>query len=169
MSGWPDTSDAYGSVTFTRGADELVIGTGGAIKAASLRGLMAYGTMIYSDVPLSDEPGESPSRPTLGPLRDSLTLMVRGDVLLADGSDSEPVAGMQENLHWLREFCAPFTTGAGTFDTDLVVPAVGTYAGVAHLELMLVDLSPTNSHGSFVTNLPLLVTIPAGSLTLETP
>jgi hypothetical protein len=169
MSGWPDTSATHGQVTFTRGADDLVIGAGGAVKATSLRGLMAYGTFLYSDVPLSDQPGESPSRPTLGPLRENLSLMLRGDVLLEDDTDAESVAGLQQNLYWLREFCAPFTTGAGVFDTELVVPAVGTFSGEAHLELLLGNLAPYNSHGSFVIDLPLLVTVSAGSLTLETP
>ena len=68
MAGWADTSATHGSFTLTRGADELVLGAGGAVKATTLRRLMGYGVFIYSNVPLSDEAGESPSRPTLGPL-----------------------------------------------------------------------------------------------------
>lgn len=171
MAGWADTSATHGSFTLTRGADELVLGAGGAVKATTLRRLMGYGVFIYSNVPLSDEPGESPSRPTLGPLIDNLTLMVRGDVLVEDGSDSssDPVEGMQLNLYWLREFFAPFTTGAGTFASELVVPAVGTFTGAAQGELMLHTLAAADDHASFTTNLPLLITIAAGSLTLETP
>jgi hypothetical protein len=170
MAGWPDTSATHGSVAFVRGADTLTLGEGGAVKAETLHGLRAYGGFEYSDVPLSDSLGDDPSRPTQLPLVVVLKLMVRGDVLLSDGSpSSDQVAGLQLNLHWLREFCAPFTTTDGTYATTLDVPGLdGTFTGYSHLELTLPD--STIQAGTFTTNLPLRVTVPAGSLTFtETP
>lgn len=163
--GWVDKSATHGSVTWERGADSLVIGEGGAVKSDDLLRLTQYGAFEYSDVPLSNGAGEAARNPSLGPLIVVMRLYLVGDVNIADGTpNSDAVAGFKQNLAWLTDFCAPFSSGDGTFATTVVAPwRSGTYTGTSHLELMLP--SPTNLYASFTDNLPLRVKVPAGALT----
>jgi hypothetical protein len=157
---WPDRSAVHGSVTWTRGDQSLTIGQGGWIKSTSRLPLMAYGFFTYSDVPLSDSPGESPRRAALGALHAMLGCWVLGSVLHDGSTPVDQDAGLDLNLQYLTNFCAPFTSGPGTFDTELIVPAVGTFTGQSHLEL----LASENARGPGFAKVVLLVTVPAGRL-----
>lgn len=158
---WPDVSTDHASATFTRGADVLSVGSGGFAKVDGLLGLIGWGDYEMTDQPVAGVLGMTARRPTLGAFTLQRTLMIRGDVLATGGTAANEIRGMSANLHWLRQFFRPFTSGDGTYELELTVPGVGTYDGGVHLWCPIPD---ADLHSTFSPNLPLRITVPAGGL-----